>query len=400
MKKSAWGSWCQIASIFVVYTVFIIYQFLVLYGVIGNSLGGYFSIGLLVSMPFLIACFIAHSVRFFFRVPKIVVHAIFLFLIVFSLNVLFGYLGGANEDILRTHYSAIWRFAGVFLITLCTIPSNKGVVKVALFTVVALVLFLLAAPVDSVRSSYIEISDSNDLFQLNYQALGMVVIILLVYLLPTESVRELYVGYACALVALLMLGARSELIASLIVIGINELYSPRRICVLVLTFVVGLISVAGLALWLTSVAVDGRVFEALDWYSDESVLERVDITIESFRVIFDNPLFGAYASYEVGRFAHNVLSAWVDFGIFGFIILLVLLFYPIAKILHVPYRERGEGVYRQALSSLIAVSVLVLLAKDYTYSLIPFALAVYCRFEQTKVKVRLLEKRLGYGFEA
>lgn len=65
-----------------------------------------------------------------------------------------------------------------------------------------------------------------------------------------------------------------------------------------------------------------RTLGLLNLSHDASYNERVYILKESISTILYHPITGSYASYKPGYYSHNALSAWVDFGIIGFIVYL------------------------------------------------------------------------------
>jgi hypothetical protein len=73
---------------------------------------------------------------------------------------------------------------------------------------------------------------------------------------------------------------------------------------------------------------DTRVFELLDLSRSTSANKRHHLTLYAKQAIAAHPLLGGYASYQLGYYAHDVLSAWVDPGLFGFVYLLVLTAVP------------------------------------------------------------------------
>lgn len=47
---------------------------------------------------------------------------------------------------------------------------------------------------------------------------------------------------------------------------------------------------------------------------------------DALETIEKNPIMGDFASYRPGSYSHSVISAWVDFGLFGFIFYILMLF--------------------------------------------------------------------------
>ena len=71
-----------------------------------------------------------------------------------------------------------------------------------------------------------------------------------------------------------------------------------------------------------------RLLSLMDWDTDLSTQGRGHLNTAAWNEIKENPLFGNYGHYVadnpegVAAYAHNILSAWVNGGLFGFILYL------------------------------------------------------------------------------
>jgi hypothetical protein len=132
----------------------------------------------------------------------------------------------------------------------------------------------------------------------------------------------LYVAGTCAL---FLNGARSEFSAILFLIPIIELYyAKRRIyAISILIFLAALI-VCGID-QITSMLPENRILQLLDLSHSTSAVARQHLTANALQTISENPIFGDFASYPDGHYAHNVLCAWVDFGLLGIVFFMSLL---------------------------------------------------------------------------
>lgn len=73
-----------------------------------------------------------------------------------------------------------------------------------------------------------------------------------------------------------------------------------------------------------------RIFELITKGSSAgSSSERIDMLKNALEIIEINPLWGSYASYRPGEYAHSIINIWQDFGLFHFIIVLTLLIYGV-----------------------------------------------------------------------
>ncbi len=85
----------------------------------------------------------------------------------------------------------------------------------------------------------------------------------------------------------------------------------------------------------------------------------------AINTIAANPVLGDYASYPAGDYAHNVLSAWVDLGLFGFIFLIALLLLPALSL--IPRGLSGASTSHECLLAffLLSVTLFLLLTSHY-----------------------------------
>jgi hypothetical protein len=73
---------------------------------------------------------------------------------------------------------------------------------------------------------------------------------------------------------------------------------------------------------------DSRAAELFDLASSTSWQGRSDLSSNAVLIIIQNPIFGKFDYYDVsGGYAHNILSAWTSFGLFGIILYIFLLIY-------------------------------------------------------------------------
>jgi hypothetical protein len=111
-----------------------------------------------------------------------------------------------------------------------------------------------------------------------------------------------------------------------------------------------------------------RITGLLDISSDLSGVARGQTMFNGAQSIVESPFWGNYASYVPGFYSHNLLSAWVDFGILGFIfyVVLVSLLAKSAYNLH-HLNENGSA---SVLAVVLAFIVAVLLSKAYFHPMI------------------------------
>jgi hypothetical protein len=107
------------------------------------------------------------------------------------------------------------------------------------------------------------------------------------------------------------------------------------------------------------------------------------------QTISASPIFGDYASYTPGHYAHNILSAWVDLGLFGFVYLLAMLIWPaISMGITGLFSTRNSGEFVLGFA-LVSVTILLLFKSHYfTDMLIGAVLGAYCKYNYERKHAR------------
>ena len=190
--------------------------------------------------------------------------------------------------------------------------------------------------------------------------------------------------YALGLPTLYINTARSEFGALLFLIPLIEFHAARHRMAMVAVFVLlFLLLKVNLDAILAAVP-DNRTLELLDLSHSSSVSARHHLTGQALRTIDLHPILGDYASYAPGNYAHNILSAWVDLGLFGFLGLLALLIYPLCQMAVHGYLLGGRASRDQRFMlawSLLGVTLLLLCMSHYFVDMmIGAALGAYARY--------------------
>jgi hypothetical protein len=207
----------------------------------------------------------------------------------------------------------------------------------------------------------------------------------------TRSLPLRLVLYGTGAATLFINTARSEFAALLFAIPIIEFYFSRHKMIFIM--VATLVSLAIYAHLDEIVASlpDNRILELLDLSQSTSANKRHHLTVYARQTIAAHPLLGDYASYEPGYYSHNVLSAWVDLGLFGFVYVLAITIVPAIPMFFKEYlagRRRPEFILG---FSLACVTVLLLISSHFfTDMLIGATLGAYSqyRFERKYGKHR------------
>lgn len=179
---------------------------------------------------------------------------------------------------------------------------------------------------------YFQSNDDNSSTS-SYQQAGRSIFVSFLFLaiIVRNKLISLIILLICAII-LLSIGSRTDLVSIIIALLLYFLHmlikgdvSNLRKTLIFLSFTI----VLSFTILLTqTIFYDSRAAELFDLASSSSWQGRSDLSSNAFAIIIKYPIFGKFDYYDVaGGYAHNILSAWTSFGIFGFILYTFLLGY-------------------------------------------------------------------------
>lgn len=120
-----------------------------------------------------------------------------------------------------------------------------------------------------------------------------------------------------------------------------------------------------------------------------SEILRKYFTANALHSIYENPIMGDYGSYlaktGVGTESHNLLSAWVDLGMFGFLYLSIILLRPAWHLFYYGYFLKVKTCEFLFAGILISSTLMLLIiSKNFTYMGIGAALGAYANYRSGK----------------
>jgi hypothetical protein len=245
----------------------------------------------------------------------------------------------------------------------------------------------------SIRSS---MDQTNSLEKVSHQTFA--VSYLFVWILAScMEMRFRYLIYAIGAFTLYYNGARTELIIVAISIPILEtMRSYRNGIYILIASIFIFFSFYFLSEWLIEIFPDNRTSYLLrDFQFDGSVVERQHINNSTWNVISNNPIFGEYGAYEVGEYGHTILSAWADFGFFGFMLFVFAIILPVWGAFKFRHNKNRIGVEFLTISSIAAV-VMFIFSKSYTYPILGINLAIYSRLF---IQDRIFSRKKGRSLD-
>ncbi|MCL6231126.1 O-antigen ligase family protein [Acinetobacter amyesii] len=192
---------------------------------------------------------------------------------------------------------------------------------------------------------------------INYQLVSL--FFMLTWFFFFFSVENLIVKICSTIVLLFLLltsGGRSELVGfvvSLSFLIFNFFFSKGRL--LNKLFFISIISISLILLFyryyefIDNLFMNSRHAQILDFSNSSSWEAREYIYRQNINYIYNNPFFGAYGSHfrsGEGHYIHNMLSAWQQYGLIGFLAYFLLLFIPFFHSLLIFYKEKhDENIY-------------------------------------------------------
>lgn len=359
---------------------FFFYQTLLGLGKISAFLGGYFSeIVAIFILPLTILY--GRKIRKTRLTSQIDLYfAVFIayFLLIIAVNFLFG----ANIVTIQTHLRSIGYYVTLFIIFKSINLENQWFQLSLLFSLVAMAAIIFNFSVDGTfylaPQNLTQDADNVATYQ-GFSRSYFVTLIVVVSFVKSPRYRALIYGLAGP--ALYVNGARSEFVAMLFMLPIIEIYRSKH----KLHALAVLISLAAIAAFnfdlIVSLLPTNRMLELLDLSQSTSANARHELNIQAVNTILANPVLGDYASYPPGDYAHNIFSAWVDLGLFGFLYLIALLLIPALMLM--PRAILPNTTSNQYLLAFCLLSVTLFLlftSHNFTDMTIGAALGAYANY--------------------
>ena len=379
------------SAFFLLFPGFFYYHTLLGTGTTGAFLGGYFSpISLLYMLP-LALVYYRRMRREPCRLSSIDLHY-GLFNAYFVAVIAVNAAAGATPAIVAHHLAGILFMVNTYFLFTLIDFEHRQFRLMALVSLAAMSAIVFTFSVNGVfflgALGIAKDADSLATYQGFSRSYLMTILPVLAH---SRSLLLRLILYAAGAATLFVNTARSEFAGLLFAIPIIEFYYSRHKLVFVGLAVLATMLVMAHMDEIVAMLPDNRVLELLDVDCDRSSNKRHHLTLYAKQTIAAHPLLGDYASYQLGYYSHNVLSAWVDLGLFGFVYLLALTAVPAVPMFFKEYfagLRRAEFIHGFALA---CVTVLLLISSHYfTDMLIGATLGAYSqyRYERKHGKYR------------
>jgi hypothetical protein len=373
------------AAFILLYPGFFFYQTLLGIGAIGAYLGGYFTlVALLLLIPLLLA-FMGAIRRHKNYVSNFDLWLV-LFVIYYFAVLAVNFAAGADQMIVERYVqSMIFCFETYVIFRMIDLENKRFIMIIAAsLLVMSAITYYFSIGGFFFLQALGEAQSPENLA--TYQ--GFARSYIYSYLVLISVVRSMairYVLYAIATCALFLNGARSEFSAVLFLIPIIELYYAKHrfyamsILIFLAAFIVGGIE------QITNMLPENRILQLLDLSHSSSAVARQHFSQNALQTISENPVFGDFASYPDGHYAHNVLCAWVDFGLFGMVFFMSLLIWQAVSLFLNGFFIRTKSSYFVLAWSFICITLLwVLTAKNVPDMSVGAAMGAFARYRYGK----------------
>lgn len=311
---------------------FFIYQTLLGLGVIRAYLGGYFSvIAFGLFFPLIWYYFVASrkNRRYFFKTDLYFLA----FAAYYSLVLVANFGVGSNAPLAQKYVASLVFCVDVYIIFRMMDIGDRLFIMAASAALLLMSVITVYFSIDGFF--YLKNLDeaSNPESMATYQGFARsYVYTFLIVIATVRSVAGRLPMYGLATATLFLNGARSEFSAVLFIIPIIELYHAKnKLNSAALAFF--------LAIWIganfeaiVGMLPENRILQLFDLSHSSSSAAREQLSVDAWNTIVRNPVFGDFGSYADGHYAHNILCAWVDFGLIGFVILAALLVWPAVRL--------------------------------------------------------------------
>ncbi|MFQ6558113.1 O-antigen ligase domain-containing protein [Pseudomonas sp. Lb2C1-1] len=326
--------------------------------------------------------------------------AYFGFLLYFAGIAIFNAILMDDSKYLAWHLASIIQSAAVYLVfkgMTRQSTASKFLLWLSVLAMTTCIFYFMEEGVFSIRS----ISGKTENIS-SYQGFALYYLLCVIVAISSTQTRILRIlTYPAITYALYVNGARSEFIGLLIFIVSFEVCRSRIKMFSVISSIV-LIFTLSATLYSGIINLpENRVTLLLNLSNDNSSTVRDQLSEQGFSKIMDNPILGNYGEYEKGYYIHNILSAWLDLGLFGFIYFLILILIPLSTTgMNITLKGRSDAGQAFIFSAMLSCFILLVFGKYFTYLMLPAVLGYYSSTRLIAPSTRLCTKPTETNFKS
>lgn len=371
-------------AFYLLFPGFFFYQFAIARDYMPRFLGSYFPLLSVIFLPLLFVLSFNKVVKPFNLVKIVFYSIIFLTSVVALVNFSLQLPNNYSYEMFE------WTISGlIYNLVGFLIASNFKVKNPILLFFILFLMFLTVIFNIGDRGIFyvmLEASDTENIATYQGFARSIIVVSLMLLVFFFEKKIWFYTVFLIGVITLFFNGARTELALFILsFIFFNLIYISLSLknffSVLLLFFFVSILLMS----FINDIA-HSRMMGLLDVANDESVLARNILTEYALTLISNSPVMGDYGAYteigSTGSYPHNILSSWINLGLLGFC-LYVLLFFMLWKDAITGFfsaRKRNTVEYKMFLIFLFIVTVALLAAKNHTYIFVGFVVGFYHQY--------------------
>ena len=333
----------SICSFLLLFAWFPVYHTLLAKGLMSPIFGGLFSpisaVTLLVFciiLPLQVKSIMRYGGYFF-------IFCTFFFIYIFIWTCLHYFISDSKYVEIAAQQSllALLQYLAIFYIAIFLPVSNAKLQKLLWITLVVYFIYLLIFVISTGELMFYARMqhESNGLSDsvASYQGFSRSVLVLLLVILATlQKHKWQFLLVGVGLFILFVLGSRSELYAFVFAIGVFFSFWSFKSKKVFLLFLLLLSCVLIYVLNNIETLISSRQLQILDLENASSWIARNQMLAAAIDQICSSPILGSFGAHisdaeSVGNYAHNALSAWINYGLLGFVLLLGLTVYALVQ---------------------------------------------------------------------
>lgn len=377
--KQSHLSFLSAAALIALFPGFFVYNAGVAGGAIPAVLGGWFGpMTLLLGVPLMLSFFLLHVCRG----KLIFIDVMFLLFLLYtvswaSLHFVLGARAQTSKEFYLYNLGTIVQWV-VLYIALRNVELRSKWLGVILLFSLACFLGIATGGAEGQFYDTATIAGSSATEVSGYQGLARSTAVTAMLLLA------IYRGFPAVLVmiiavpTLFLLGARSEFVGFLVVALFHFAIREGLSRTTLIWAPLGIGAIAYVAMGAHVFEGGSRILQLLDIQEATSYQARDELMRQALITISEHPVLGGYASQfsygGMGDYSHNALSAWVTYGLIGFLGFVALLAYALAQAFRL-VRRAGSAHPQIALALALSIYAATLAATSKSINDPIFALA-------------------------
>lgn len=311
------------------------------------------------------------------------------------IHFLFSYGYQVRLDLWMQTFEIVVSWIVMFVIFRNFDIQNRKLFLLMLFSGITMLIITLAYQQNGFFN--MQLLSTSDADLISYQGAAQSALIGSLFLLCTVRTRWIILIWAGSVVELFLIGARTQFFVFLPV-GLLVLYLRSGITKFVVVMVPILIVISLIFVNLASGNMNERIESLLNGPgTDGSLQERNYLSQVAIETIRNHPFTGDYGSHVLvplsdrgpGSYAHNVLSAWVSFGLIGimtFMFMLLRGFLLSAKQMLTTRRKDALSIFTLAIATYLLLTSFT--SNSVFFSLFGAGFGLFARMEEQKTSKR------------